>query len=101
MSKTEKEMIEDLYLDYDKEDIAYTKGTVNILDINRHMIGGTHYIDMSIQPFEIIEKNGLNFFEGSALKYLLRYKYKNGIEDLEKCKHYIDKLIELYPERIE
>ena len=31
--------------------------------------------------------------QGNAVKYLLRWPNKNGIEDLEKCKWYIDKLI--------
>ena len=57
-------------------------------------VGGSHYKDMPLQPWEIIEKNNLDFWEGNALKYLLRYKSKNGAQDLEKAKHYIDYLIE-------
>ena len=57
-------------------------------------VGGTHYKDMGIQPWEIIKANKLDFWEGSALKYLLRYKTKNGVEDLRKIQHYIDYLIE-------
>ena len=59
-----------------------------------HQVGGTHYKDIPIQPWDIIEANGLDFWEGNALKYLLRWKYKNGVEDLEKAKHYIDYLIQ-------
>lgn len=36
----------------------------------------------------------LGFYWGNAFKYLWRWRKKNGIEDLEKCKYYIDKLIE-------
>ena len=57
--------------------------------------GGSHYLEMAIQPWEIIDKNNLNFYEGNALKYLLRYKSKNGIEDLKKAIHYIEHLIEV------
>jgi len=57
--------------------------------------GGKHYLKMAIQPWEVIDANGLNFYEGNALKYLLRYKSKNGIEDLKKAIHYIEHLIEL------
>lgn len=57
-------------------------------------VGGSHY-KMAIQPVEFIEKNNLSFCVGNCIKYLCRYKDKNGKEDLEKAKHYIDLLIEL------
>ena len=53
-------------------------------------IGGSHYKDFYIQPYEFISKNELTFFQGNVVKYVLRYPYKNGIEDLEKIKHYCD-----------
>ena len=43
-----------------------------------------------IQPYEFIAKNDLTFFQGNVIKYVCRYKHKNGIEDLEKIKHYCD-----------
>lgn len=58
-------------------------------------IGGTHYKNLPIQPVEYIHKNGLGFIEGSAIKYLTRWRNKNGIEDLKKARHFIDLLIEL------
>lgn len=57
-------------------------------------VGGNHY-KMAIQPVEFIEKNDLGFCVGNCIKYLCRYKQKNGKQDLEKAKHYIDLLIEL------
>jgi len=57
-------------------------------------IGGNHYKQMIIQPTEFIHKNNLSFIQGCIIKYICRYKFKNGIEDLEKAKHYIDLLIE-------
>jgi hypothetical protein len=60
----------------------------------KRQVGGSHYTEMPIEPWEIIERNNLNYWEGNVLKYLLRYKYKGGVEDLEKAKHYIDYLIE-------
>jgi hypothetical protein len=47
-------------------------------------IGGSHYKDMAIQPIEYIHKNGLGFCEGNIVKYITRWKTKNGIEDLRK-----------------
>ena len=58
-------------------------------------IGGSHYKDCQIQPVEYIVRNGLDFLEGNIIKYVTRWKDKNGIEDLKKAKQYLDKLIEL------
>ena len=53
-------------------------------------IGGNHYKKFKIQPYEFISKNDLSFFQGNVIKYVCRYLNKNGIEDLEKIKHYCD-----------
>ena len=53
-------------------------------------IGGSHYKDFHIQPYEFISKNNLSFFQGNVVKYVCRYLNKNGIEDLEKIKQYCD-----------
>tara|TARA_R110002020_G_scaffold306039_1_gene522009 strand:+ start:385 stop:591 length:207 start_codon:yes stop_codon:yes gene_type:complete len=57
-------------------------------------IGGSHYQKMKVQPSEFINKNNLPFAEGNAIKYICRHSAKNGKEDLEKAKHYIDMIIE-------
>lgn len=56
-------------------------------------VGGTHYADMRIQPFDFIHQNGIGFAEGCAIKYLCRWRNKNGLQDLEKAKHFIELLI--------
>lgn len=62
-----------------------------------YQVGGDHYSRHTIQPFDIIDEYGLNFYEGNALKYLLRKKKgANRGMDLEKAKHYIEILIEKY-----
>lgn len=58
-------------------------------------VGGSHYKNMTVQPVEFIEKNNLGFCVGNIIKYVCRYKDKNGIEDLKKARHYIDLLIEI------
>lgn len=57
-------------------------------------VGGTHYKKYKIQPIEYTLGNNLNFCQGNIIKYVTRYKDKNGIQDLEKAKHYIDFLID-------
>ena len=56
--------------------------------------GGSHYKGHKIQPWEIWEAYDMNGWEASALKYLLRHKYKgDSIGDLMKAKHNIEYLI--------
>ena len=57
--------------------------------------GGSHYKDMKIQPVEFIHANNIPYFEGNVIKYVCRHRNKNGLQDLEKAKHYIELLIEL------
>lgn len=58
-------------------------------------VNGNHYKEMKIQPVEFIYANNIPFLEGNVIKYVSRWKNKNGIADLEKAKHYIELLIEL------
>ena len=58
-------------------------------------VGGSHYLK-TIQPWDIIRAWGLGFHRGNILKYVLRAPLKNGKEDLEKAKHYLDYLIANY-----
>jgi Protein of unknwon function (DUF3310) len=65
---------------------------MNALDTQ---VAGNHYKDLPIQPVEYIYANALGYFEGNVIKYVSRWRKKNGIADLEKAKHYIELLIEL------
>ena len=58
-------------------------------------VAGDHYKDLPIQPIEYIHANALGYMEGNVVKYISRWRKKNGIADLEKAKHYIELLIEL------
>lgn len=69
--------------------------TSSISSTSPKQVGGSHYEDRKIQPIEFIEANDLSFHEANVVKYVTRYKYKNGLEDLKKAKWYIDRLIEL------
>lgn len=66
-----------------------TQGTLD------YQVGGNHYKDLPIQPVEYIHANAIGYFEGNVIKYVSRWRNKNGIADLEKAKHYIELLIEL------
>lgn len=77
MSKTEREMINDMYK------VEPSK-----------QIGGTHYAKHSIQPWAIIDDWNLDYYLGNVIKYVLRDK-NDKVEDLHKAIHYLEKKIEL------
>lgn len=52
-----------------------------------------HYTQGGIEPIDYIEANDLNFCEGNVVKYVTRYRHKNGVEDLKKAKWYLERLI--------
>ena len=62
---------------------------------SEEQIGGNHYKKYKIQPIEFITKNNIPFIEGNVIKYLLRWRDKNGTEDLDKAIHYIELLKEI------
>jgi len=58
-------------------------------------VGGSHYKDKGIQPIIYIHANELGFCEGNVVKYVTRWRDKNGVADLRKAIHYLELLIEL------
>ena len=58
-------------------------------------IGGDHYSSMKIQPMEFSMANNLNACQHTAIKYICRYKDKNGLEDIVKAIHTLVLLKEL------
>lgn len=60
---------------------------------NEVQVGGNHY-QAPIQTWDYIIAHDLGYLEGNVVKYVSRYRKKNGLQDLEKAKHYLDKLIE-------
>ena len=59
----------------------------------------SHY-NKGIEMWDYAHSHNLDFFEGNIVKYITRWKDKNGIEDLHKAKQYLDKLIELEEKNI-
>lgn len=57
-------------------------------------VGGNHYKDMVIQPYEYIVKNKLGWHEGNAIKRISRWKTKGGKEDIKKAIHELELLLE-------
>ena len=69
------------------------------MSVNSIQIGGTHYKEMDIQPWDAMKawmpKEAFEgYLRGAAIKYLARYDRKGGVEDVRKARHYLDALIE-------
>jgi len=59
----------------------------------------THYTQGNMEVITAIEGLGLDYHQGNVLKYVSRYRYKNGVEDLRKARWYIDRLIYIEEQR--
>ncbi len=61
-------------------------------------VGGNHYKDLAYQPVAFATDTKMNFIQGSIVKYVSRFKNKNGREDLDKAKHFAKLGIVLNPD---
>jgi hypothetical protein len=66
-----------------------------------YQLGGSHYTNKDIQPWDAMqswmtEEQFKGFLMGNVIKYIARFQDKGGVLDLQKCKHYLDKLIEVW-----
>lgn len=79
----------------------YLAGAYTVSDANSRQEGGSHYRKVPGEQHwdRLVRLFGLPaarcYFIGNITSYVERYQDKNGIEDLKKARHYIDKLIEL------
>jgi hypothetical protein len=62
---------------------------------NLNQVGGRHY-KTSIEHWDFVVANDLNYFEGQITKYAARCRKKAGKQDLLKARHFIDKYLEVY-----
>lgn len=66
---------------------------------NYCQVAGTHYTDMGVQPWNVVDtwpiEQQIGYYRGGALKYLMRMGSKDQeLQEIRKCEHYIQKLIE-------
>lgn len=64
------------------------------MSANERQVAGNHY-QSGMQHWDYVAFNGLDYFQGQITKYVTRWKDKNGLQDLEKARHFLDKYIEL------
>jgi len=68
-------------------------------DANKTQVGGSHYTDMDIQPWELMQavlthEEFVGYLKGNIIKYTLRQGKKDS-DDGNKAKHYMQKLEEM------
>lgn len=61
---------------------------------NDRQVGGEHY-KAKVQHWDMVAEHDLDYFQGQVTKYVMRWKKKNGLQDLEKARHFLDKYIEV------
>ena len=60
---------------------------------NSRQVAGSHYRS-DIQHWDFVVANQLDYFQGQITKYVVRWKKKNGVDDLLKAQHFLQKYIE-------
>lgn len=60
----------------------------------KEQIGGSHYKNFEYQPIQLFLDLDLNFIQCNIIKYIVRHKFKNGVEDVKKAKHYAEIALE-------
>ena len=58
-------------------------------------INPSYYRKGKIEVVDFILDQKMSYLEGSVIKYLTRWKEKNGIEDLKKAKWFLQKLMKI------
>lgn len=66
------------------------------MSANDKQVAGNHYGLSAYQHWDIVVQFQLNYYEGQITKYVMRCRSKNGKQDLEKAKHFIEKYLEVY-----
>lgn len=68
-------------------------------EASSYQVGGDHYKNLELQPWDVMKswatkKEFVAYLWLTTIKYIARWQKKNGVEDLKKAKHYLEKLIE-------
>jgi len=70
------------------------------MSADKKQVGGTHYKDMPVQPWTVMqavltEEEFRGFLKGNIIKYGMRSGRKDGTDDSGKLQHYLEKLAEV------
>jgi hypothetical protein len=78
--------------------LGYRNNRDEDVNMNDNINSPQHYNQGKIEVIDFILDQKMGFLDGNVIKYVARYKHKNGIEDLKKAKWYLDKLISILKE---
>jgi len=67
---------------------------------NQRQVGGAHY-STPIQHWDFAAANQYDYFQGQITKYVDRWKRKNGLQDLQKAAHFLQKYLEIESAKVE
>ena len=81
----------------------YELGGAVVKKANDKQVAGTHYKDMGVEPWDVVDtwplEQRIGAYRHGALKYLMRMGSKDEqLQEIKKCGHYIEKLIEVLEE---
>lgn len=62
---------------------------------NEEQVGGGHYKGQKVEHWDFVMMHDIPYMEAQVIKYMMRWRKKNGVEDLRKAEHFIRKLIEV------
>ena len=98
-----KMMAEKLRNKSEEDQVKYLSG-VSKQDSSTDMVNSPlHYNKAGIETIDALEAmlvDGFDYYlQGNIVKYLWRFRYKNGVEDLKKAQRYLNKLIEVYDDK--
>lgn len=65
---------------------------------NDHQVGGAHYMS-PIQHWDYVIANNIPYLEAQIIKYVTRHDKKDGLKDLRKAQHFLEKLVEVCKDR--
>lgn len=68
---------------------------------NERQVGGSHYKSMPLEHWDLSVLYGWDPFQYQITKYVMRWRDKNGIQDLEKVVHFAQKYVEIEKLRAE
>jgi hypothetical protein len=93
----------DVYLETTQDEEEYWARLTNKSNANDKQVAGTHYKDMGVEPWDVVDtwpiEQRIGAYRHGALKYLMRMGSKDEqLQEIKKCGHYIEKLIEVLEE---
>lgn len=82
-----------------EEILAFTERTLSMKPTSEKVVHPKHYTK-GIECWDYTTSHDMGFLDGNVVKYVTRYKYKDGLQDLKKAKQYLEKLIQVETERL-